>query len=290
MTQAYPQFTPVQILEAGQRAMSEGRGEYATQFFQHLIDHYADTAEAAGARDAMARLGYTGDGNAQALPAPPSSSAHQNGAHAHAPTDGEGSPPRGMQLSLNGHPNARQPAGGNGARNGPDMGYGSASHQSGANQTMASRSLPDAYPQPSSASDMPRHIARHAAPNGNANPGVASQRGSARHPHRHVVPAPEKHYIIGRVISGLVLLIGIFGIFGGIILLYAAVTDPAIFTRIGLAAPAQALVVAGAVFIGSIVLLIASQVATAIFNASDAAADLVRLERYRAGGDDHDDA
>ena len=37
MVQAQQQFTPRQILEAGQRAVAEGRTDYARQFFQHLI-------------------------------------------------------------------------------------------------------------------------------------------------------------------------------------------------------------------------------------------------------------
>ena len=57
MAQAQQQFTPKQILEAGQRAVAEGRTDYARQFFQHLIDHYADTAEAASARNEVLSLG-----------------------------------------------------------------------------------------------------------------------------------------------------------------------------------------------------------------------------------------
>jgi hypothetical protein len=57
MAQVSQQFTPAQILEAGRRAESEGRVEYAIQFYRHLTDHLARTLEAAAAREALIRLG-----------------------------------------------------------------------------------------------------------------------------------------------------------------------------------------------------------------------------------------
>jgi hypothetical protein len=54
--QAGSQFTPEQILEAGQRAESEGRIEYALQFYRHLTDQHRGTLEARRAADALARL------------------------------------------------------------------------------------------------------------------------------------------------------------------------------------------------------------------------------------------
>ena len=109
MSQAYPQFTPVQILEAGQRAFAEGRTEYATQFFKHLIDHYSDTAEAAVAREALAQA--HGTSTQQASPQYAPSSANGNGYHAapsagltpgYAPSAGANGSPHGIQLSVDG--------------------------------------------------------------------------------------------------------------------------------------------------------------------------------------------
>ena len=51
-----PAFTPQQVLDAGRRAEIEGRRDYAMQFYRHLTDHYADTAEAMAAREGLARL------------------------------------------------------------------------------------------------------------------------------------------------------------------------------------------------------------------------------------------
>ena len=57
MAQGSQNFTPAQILEAGRRAEAEGRVEYAIQFYRHLTDHLARTAEATTAREALHRLG-----------------------------------------------------------------------------------------------------------------------------------------------------------------------------------------------------------------------------------------
>lgn len=51
-----PQFTPAQVLEAGQRAESEGRLEFAIQFYRHLVDQYPGSSEAAAAQSGLSRL------------------------------------------------------------------------------------------------------------------------------------------------------------------------------------------------------------------------------------------
>jgi hypothetical protein len=51
-----PQFTPSQVLEAGRRAETEGRGEYALQFYRHLVENYPGTGEAAAAQSALTRI------------------------------------------------------------------------------------------------------------------------------------------------------------------------------------------------------------------------------------------
>jgi hypothetical protein len=289
MAQAYPQFTPVQIFEAGQRAMADGRREYAAQFFQHLIDHYADTPEAAGARDAIARM-KGGDGSApyqedrsgnlqrQDAPnpntQPPSyqPASHQNTA---PNLNGAASASTAAQLAANrlaARPRNEQPT---------DV------HPAAGGAQGQQAAAPVHYPmppqqrhaptpgQPQSSVDLPRHLARH-------SPAPAHEAPQPI-PQSEYVPAPEKHYIIGRVVAGLLLLIGILGIFAGVALIYGAVSDPAVFGFIGMAEPGQALMFSIGVFIASVVMLIAAQIATAIFNTADATADLVRLERYRVG-------
>ncbi|MFT5508381.1 MAG: hypothetical protein ACI89J_001456 [Hyphomicrobiaceae bacterium] len=319
MSQAYPQFTPVQILEAGQRAFGEGRTDYAAQFFQHLIEHYAGTAEAATAHDTMARINGVVAAAPQAQPqrndraapgtAPPAASSgpapeyvqppaanrtlhgvhlsvngaagHHNG-HAQNGVSQNGYTPGGY---VNGHTNGHA----NGHVNGHEAnGYAaSASGTDGQLRPMAQRPTEPSLgraPLSPVPIDVPRHIARH-----NEEATLYQREPTPRPaatPQRMFVPAPEKNYIIGRVIAGLLLIIGIMGILAGIVLLYAAVTDPGIYAAAGLATPAQALIFSSSIFVGSIVALIASQMATALFDGADAAMDLARLERHKVGESD----
>lgn len=50
------QYSPEQILEAGRRAESEGRIEYAQQFYRHLTQQFHGTGPARFAAEALARL------------------------------------------------------------------------------------------------------------------------------------------------------------------------------------------------------------------------------------------
>jgi len=57
MVHASPQFTPAQLLDSGHRAETEGKLDLAAQFYRHLTDHHAYTAEAAEARNGLGRVG-----------------------------------------------------------------------------------------------------------------------------------------------------------------------------------------------------------------------------------------
>lgn len=57
MVHASSQFTPPQLLEAAHRAEAEGKLDLAAQFYRHLTDHHAHTAEAAEARNGLGRIG-----------------------------------------------------------------------------------------------------------------------------------------------------------------------------------------------------------------------------------------
>lgn len=54
------QFTPRQLLDAGRYAEAEGKPALAHQFYRHLADIYAETAEAAEGRSRLARLDAQG--------------------------------------------------------------------------------------------------------------------------------------------------------------------------------------------------------------------------------------
>jgi len=57
MPHGSPQFTPKQLLDAGQRAEAEGRLDLAYQFYEHLSDRYGHAPEATEGRDGLARVG-----------------------------------------------------------------------------------------------------------------------------------------------------------------------------------------------------------------------------------------
>jgi len=57
MVQASAQFSPAQLLDAGRRAEAEGNLDLAAQFYRHLNEHHAYTAEAAEARSGLGRIG-----------------------------------------------------------------------------------------------------------------------------------------------------------------------------------------------------------------------------------------
>jgi hypothetical protein len=239
MVEAQPQFTPRQILEAGQRAVAEGRIEYARQFFQHLIDHYGDTAEASSARSEI--LGLAGPNAVPPLAsnAPDIRVARPPGPHApESPSrqpDGPSDPPGNRAEPTVGRPLARDPL--------PPL--------------AADRRLSEAGPAP------PRSSA--------------------------LAPEPEKNYIAGRVFTGLLGLFGFLGLPLGIVMLYGVIADPALFETLGITRFAGALWASLAVFFASIVLILVSQIARAVFDAADAAGDLARLERYRLGLNDEDE-
>jgi hypothetical protein len=56
MLQAAPPFSPFQLLEAARRAEAEGHIDAAYQYYRQTVDQYAYSAEAAQAREGLARL------------------------------------------------------------------------------------------------------------------------------------------------------------------------------------------------------------------------------------------
>ncbi len=74
MVHASPQFTPTQLLDSGRRAETEGKLDLAVQFYRHLTDHHAYTAEAAEARNGLGRVGA-----AQSQIWQPANGIHVNG-------------------------------------------------------------------------------------------------------------------------------------------------------------------------------------------------------------------
>jgi hypothetical protein len=75
MANASPQFSPAQLLDSGRRAETEGKLDLAAQFYRHLADHHAYTAEAAEAHNGLGRVGATQSQIWQ----PVGNGAHHNG-------------------------------------------------------------------------------------------------------------------------------------------------------------------------------------------------------------------
>ena len=70
------QFTPKQVLDAGRRAETDGKWNYAIQFYQYVVAHHPSTAEANEADVALRRL--NGD---EALRQHGTNKAHANGSY-----------------------------------------------------------------------------------------------------------------------------------------------------------------------------------------------------------------
>jgi hypothetical protein len=253
IVQAQPQFTPGQILEAGQRAAAEGRTDYARQFFQHLIDHYRDTHEAATARNELMNLTAPKPTAATPLAA--------NAPDLRVARPAAEPPP----IERPGRGHSRQPGGAAPAEAPYDQRY---------NPPFDRASDRDPY-RNAGFERLPHHdpVANEPAPP--PAPVTAAPRGPA--------PAREKNYIAGRVFSGLLGFVGLIGLPVGLVMLYGVFAEPTLFGAIGVKSFADALALSVAVFLGSIALILLAQMARALFDAADAANHLAGLERYRMG-------
>jgi hypothetical protein len=83
MLQAAPQFSPFQLLEAARRAEADGHIDAAYQFYRQTVDQFAYSAEAAQAREGLARLNGNRQPNIWHLNGtaqPHDSGGHWNGA------------------------------------------------------------------------------------------------------------------------------------------------------------------------------------------------------------------
>lgn len=286
MADTYPQFTPAQILEAGQRAMAEGRTEYAVQFFRHLIEHYGATPEAGAARDALARLRPGAEREPWRLSQMPMAQPETPTLHAQAagsPADveygsyrsdhnanGRTAPPNGQ---LNGKVNGRAHNGhGKNGHSGYDQTLQTLSVGHGADGAVQSAAvLRDGRPQ---AGQVPAPPAQ--AP----DPGPSSRQSPA--PARSALPAPENNYFTGRLMALLAIVIGALMMVLAVVLIVGAAGGPQLLSIIGVrTAPGAAL--AGPVMLGAgIFVFLLGQMARALFDGVNAVRDLAMIERLRA--------
>jgi len=93
-TATAPQFTPGQILNAGERAESEGHVDHARQYYGHLITHYAQSPEGQIAQRHLVRLGAGSPPPVVKLNPPAAKDHVRQGPAAHDPRGGPEQLPR----------------------------------------------------------------------------------------------------------------------------------------------------------------------------------------------------
>ena len=134
--------------------------------------------------------------------------------------------------------------------------------------------------------DLPRHITRHASP-----PAVTQRAPATSTQHPVLAPAPQQNYQLGRGLAGLFAVAGVIGIILGMVLVYALFREPALFQQVGIDQPSMALSVTVTIIVIGLFFSLLAAIAIAAFDAADSAADLVRIQRYRAanaGDEEHE--
>lgn len=233
MAQTGQTFTAAEVLRAGLQAEAEGRLDYAVQFFRHLTDHHAHSAEAGEARAGLQRIAGR---RASELQQQPESWQYAPGL---------------KQQRAGAQPDPR-PQVPQGARAAP--------RQEGSKPAATGVAVVQRQ----------QHVAAAHPPAGTV--GVAASEPMP-------LPPVERRYLVGRIVSGLMQVVGGLTAVLGIGLLGFAVvaggTVPMpIFGTVAIAGPT--------LFVLGLVLVFWGQVARAIFDAANATRDLAAIERAKA--------
>lgn len=244
MSQSPQQFTPAQILEAGQRAEAEGQVEYAIQFYRHLTDHLPRTQEAAAARDAVVRITGRFPPDTSSFPGNVASAGTPNTAAARL-----GSPPPGTNGAS--APQA-QPNGWARSGTATPIGYGGAPP-----------------PQAASRPAAVRQGGITVAPVGGDMP--------PRPTYTH--NRSRRRYRTGRMAAAIINVLGFLQILTGLALMVLAVpglAPSAISSFVTLGLPAG-----GALLISGLFQIFVAQLARAMFDTASANRDLAAMTRWR---------
>ena len=276
MVQSNPQFSPAQILEAGQRAATEGRTEYALQFFQHLVDHYAATPEAAAARESLVRLAPAQNGHAGWQQRPAANRTH--------PPKSEPGFANGMHGAANGHAAMANGAG----QNGHAMGHeapismprftAEQRNAGGLDLSMngAARAKAPANGRPTSKpfTTPPSHPVSQPVPAPDDGPSSAHARPGG-------LPAPEANYLTGRLMAFAIIVFGVLAMIMGLVLIIGAMGGPQLLQVFGLRTAPGATLAGPGVLAAGVVLYVLGQVARAVFDGVNALRDLALVSRLR---------
>ncbi len=250
MSQTPQQFTPAQILEAGQRAEADGQLEYAVQFFRHLTDHLPRTPEAAVARDSVARITGRFPAEKNGFPSGGSPSPLANGAGHSAP-----------KASANGFPNAHgQPAG------------------------WAGPGTPSAGPAPIATGGGTMSTPASARPMSGRQGGITVAPVGDPQPRPAYTPnRTRRRYRTGRLAAAVINVLGFVQIGAGFALMAAAIpglapTAIAPFVALGLPA-------GGGLLLAGIFQVFLAQLARALFDSASANRELAAIARWRVAHD-----
>ena len=278
-----PQYTPAQILEMGQHAEREGKGDHAAQFYSYILDHMAGAPEAADARTALQRLTQPRE-----QPPPPAETAAPR-----LSLDIAARPIRSQSAATTGGPRREAPAG-----PAPQLGAPPPPQHRGPEPNLAAPQAagpvaanPPVFQPPASepalqGAPQQQPPAPHAAPLGRSRDGA--------NPLPRVMQEDEDDedglaefapgYRFSRFLAFLLLLAGWLAAIGGVVfaaLAIAGVAGSQTAPSVG-GLPYGALVGAAAVVTGIAVVFIAS-IARAAFEAANNTRELLEIERAKSG-------
>lgn len=239
--QSSVQFTPVQVLHAARRAEAEGKMEYALQFYRHLVEQHGSGAEAQEAREGLFRIAEWRWGEARVTRGREATS-QQSGNHAYDGASGNGLASNGL------------------ASNGL-----ASSGLAGAQQAYfpeQAHHAPAAQDEPA----LPQIIAREAAQDAQADD----------------LPPFRVRYRAAKTIATGLSILGWVGVLAGFVVATIAagglVAEASASGLFGL--PLGVVLGVPAVLIG-LLLVVAAQLAVAVFESTNATLEMLAIERGR---------
>jgi len=238
------QFTPIQVLHAARRAEAEGKMDYALQFYRHLVEQHGSSAEAQEAREGLFRIAEWRWGEARVARGREATSP-QDANHAYGGAPGNGV--AGNALASNGL-----------ASNGL-----ASNGLAGAQQAYFPEPAQYAPAAQSEGAELPQIIARETA-------------------QADDLPPFRVRYRAAKIIAFLVSGLGWAGVLAGIVAATIAagglIAEASASGFLGL--PLGVVLGVPAVVLG-LVLVVAGQLAVAVFESTNATLEMLAIERGR---------
>ncbi len=279
---AVPQYSPAQILDMGQRAEQEGNLQHAAQFYNYIVDNFADTIEAAEARLGADRVERAATASTPATPPP---------AHAHPPAQYHDvapttAPPRPHDAStrpVNAYQNQHRAQASPATTHPPQTHRAEPALNAAANRT-ASPSLEAGNIPPPRPNGQAPSLSPHNHNGEDADdtplPRVMRRDEDLDEEDTELIPG----FRVGRFLAFSMLLIGWLALVGGIVFIGTAVAGVAgtqILQSYG--ALPLGVVVGGAAMAAGIIFVFVGSLAGAVFEAANNTRELLEIERAKAG-------